>query len=171
MTECDKFIRHLHTSFPAEPLPERFFWAASDHPIEGDIPNELSTRIMGRRWTELTIMDWMMTGAPPVIARSYLEPATFVYYLPSLLIDIFDKPEYFEMAVDCMLPNNVTRTPRGNWWREFTRSISADQRIALSVFVGLVRLLLWESIGEEGQARVHDAEIFWSAVGDTPESA
>jgi hypothetical protein len=135
MTQNDKFLKLVHASFPAEPLPEQFFWAESRESLEGDIPKELQKRIAHRRWTQIRIIDWAMVGTPPSIARTYLEPPTFLYYLPSLLVGVLDEANYFEFGIEAIIPHNKTHTPRGKWWFSFSACVSEDQRVALCAFL------------------------------------
>jgi hypothetical protein len=163
MTASEQFLKLIDASFPIEPLPTRFFWAEGENSPHGDIPEELMNRIAHRRWTDVTIQDWAMIGAPPSITRGYLEPATFLYYLPSLIVGVFRETEYMDFAVEAIIPSGRDRRPRGKWWSEFSKSVSLNQRVTLSAFLANVRLMFWESIGPATQQQVYDAEAIWSS--------
>ena len=108
MTDGVEFLRAIEMAFPVEPLPNRFFWASGEVSLGYDIPQELENRISGRRWTDVTLMDWRMTGASPAVSRSYLEPTTFMYYLPSIIVGGFREPEFIEFALGAMIPLPTT---------------------------------------------------------------
>jgi len=51
----------------------------------GDKPEELLKRPAHRCWVDVTMRDSTMIGVPARLARTYLDPDAFHYYLPSLL--------------------------------------------------------------------------------------
>jgi hypothetical protein len=155
-------MRLVAASFPVKPMPDRFFWSSTEGTEKGDIPEELWNRIGNRQWTEVTLLDWRMTGAQPCNSRTYLEPRTFLYYLPSLLVGSLPDPEFIDWALEAMLPNNQNRIPRGKWWNEFAHAVSLNQRKALSAYASHIRLTIWDRIGLANQALVDAAEIVWS---------
>jgi len=162
MTELERFFQLVHVSFPAEPLPRKFFWAELNEQLfQPDIPGELQSRLQNRRWTEIKLMDWLMTGVEPITSRSYLEPATFLYYLPSLLVGVFDDHGYLNWAIEAILPDNRWHKPRGKWWTAFHGCVSEKQRITLCSFLSTVRSIHWETMGSDRQAAVTDAEGIW----------
>ena len=63
-------------------------------------------------------MDWRMVGTPPCISRLYLEPATFMYYLPSIIIGVSREMEFWDFALEAIIPYNKNRVPRGRWWSQ-----------------------------------------------------
>ncbi|UGA46617.1 hypothetical protein HU230_0011485 [Bradyrhizobium quebecense] len=162
MTDGVEFLRAIEMAFPVEPLPNRFFWASGEVSLGYDIPQELENRISGRRWTDVTLMDWRMTGASPAVSRSYLEPTTFMYYLPSIIVGGFREPEFIEFALGAMIPHNKSHVPRGPWWSEFSAGASSPQRAALSTFLASVRHSLWDEVGSANQHLLEYAEKVWS---------
>jgi hypothetical protein len=134
-------------AFPLEPLPDHFFWAEAKGSLEGDIPSELKNRVLGRRWSEVTLMDWRMVGVSPAVSSQYLEPSTFAYYLPSIVLGVY--------------PRNQSHVPRGKWWAEFVDAISRRQRKALATFLEDLRLNSWEAVGAANQHFLEVAESFW----------
>jgi hypothetical protein len=158
----DGFVRLITASFPAKPIPSRFFWSDGEGTDKGNIPDELSNRIGNRQWTEVTLLDWRMTGAAPYISRTYLEPRTFVYYLPSLLVGALFEPDFIDWALEGIIPFNKHRVPRGKWWNEFARAISPDQRKALSTYISHIQLTIWDLIGPGNQVLAHEAQAIWS---------
>ena len=91
-----------------------------------------------RRWTEVTLMDWRMSATPDVV-KSYLEPATYLYYLPSLLVGVHADPDFLDWGIEAILPNNQWHKPRGKWWAAFRGCVSEQQRIALCEFLAHIR--------------------------------
>jgi hypothetical protein len=154
-----QFLNLVHGSFPTEPVPQTFFWSECDDPIQPDIPGELQNRMAHRRWPEVKLMDWLMVGVAPCVARSYLEPSTFLYYLPSLLVGVFDDLGYTDFAIEGIVPFNKTHTPRGKWWSTFSACVSESQRVALRSFLTMIRSS--EPTDLRIQALLGDADAIW----------
>jgi hypothetical protein len=59
--------------------------------------------------------DWTMIGAPACLARAYLEPDAFRYYLPSLLVGVLRDIGYLDWALECLLParQEAAHDPKG----------------------------------------------------------
>jgi len=148
-------------SFPPEPIPQSFFWSEGDEAFQPDIPMGLQTRLSGRRWPEVKLNDWLMVGAPPCIARRYLEPSVFVYYLPSLFVGVFDDLPHLDWVLEGIIPFNKTHTPRGKWWARFDACISESQRAALRSFLRLIRSTSLTDLRD--QALLFDAEAIWGS--------
>jgi len=163
MTESAKFLDLIRAAFPVEPLPPQFFWAEGKESLDFDIPQELRNRIAGRPWTEVTLMDWRMTGTSPVVARRYLEPATFMYYVPSIIVETSQEIEFIELALEGIIPHNKYHVLRGEWWSEFSAIASPHQRAALSAFLAHIRLMFWDRIGPANQHLLEHAETVWSS--------
>jgi hypothetical protein len=145
-----------------EPRPTRFFWPDAKGSLEDDIALELKNRISGRRWNEVTLMDWRMIGLPPAASRLYLEPAAFVYYLPSIILGVlYPEIDFVEYALEAIIPYNQSHVPRGRWWFDFVSLVSPNQRRTLAAFLEYIRLTAWDSIGEANQHFLEVAEGFW----------
>jgi hypothetical protein len=161
MIENNKLLDLIGTTFPVEPRPINFFWAEGKHSLEYDLPQELGNRIAGRPWTEVTLLDWRMIGTSPVVARSYLEPAAFMYYVPSIIVGTSRQIEFIDFALEAIIPDNKHHRPRGRWWSEFAGIASSRQRLALSAFLSHVRLMFWDRIGPTSQSLLERAENVW----------
>ena len=161
MIESAKFLDLIRSAFPVAPVPAQFFWTEGKDSLDSDIPQELRNRIAGRPWTDVTLMDWRMTGTSPVVARRYLEPATFMYYVPSIIVGASQQIEFIDYALEGVIPNNKFHVPRGIWWSEFSRIVSPHQRAALSAFLAHVRLVYWDEIGPANQHLLEHAESVW----------
>ena len=161
MTESAKFLDLIRRAFPAAPVPAQFFWTEGRDSLDCDIPQELRDRIAGRPWTEVTLMDWRMTGTSPVVARRYLEPATFMYYVPSIIVGASQQIECIKLALEGIVPDNKYHVPRGSWWSEFSGIASPSQRAALSAFLAYIRLVSWDTIGPANQYLLEHAESVW----------
>jgi hypothetical protein len=83
MEEIETIIRAVFTE---RPVPTTFFGPAEA--LQQDMPQELASRIEGRAWTSLSLLDWRGVGAPPASYRRYVVPKTFAYYVPSLLVGV-----------------------------------------------------------------------------------
>jgi hypothetical protein len=55
-----------------------------------------------REWTEIKMTDWKMIGHIN-ISREHLDPATFLYYLPSLLLGVIEEPGYLYWALEAIM--------------------------------------------------------------------
>jgi hypothetical protein len=102
-----------------------------------------------------------MVGAPPCITRSYLEPATFLYYLPSLLVGVFQDPQYLDFAVEAIIPYNQNHRPRGEWWSVFSKSVTQVQKMALAAFLVDIGPL-YSDTDDTMRATVEVAGRLWS---------
>ena len=167
MNAPDHFLTLAYASFPVTPLPAKFFWADCKENLSQDIPLATQKSLEGRKWDEVTILDWRMIGSYPYIARRYLEPSAFLYYLPSLLVGVFGDMEFVDLAIEGILPDNRMHYPKGNWWKGFDLSISIQQRAAIRGFIRIIRTEYWASIGDVMQAYIIDAEEVWGAGAAT----
>src|SRR5579863_2750737 len=163
MRTPEPLLTFVRASFPAQPAPAQFFWTELEEPPCDDIPEELLKRIAGRQWTDVTIRDWAMVGTPPVVSRRYLQPSTFLYYLPSLVVGVIEDTEYIEFALEGMIPHNKTHAPGGAWWTSFSNTVSTEQRRTLLLYLRHVQDVLWNDIGEANLYYVWIAENIWSS--------
>ena len=116
-------------AFSLEPLPVQFFWTRAARPLDGDIPSELNRRIKGRPWTDVSLQDWRMIGCSPSISRHYLEPATFMYYVPSLVFGSLEQIEFIDFVLEGVMPSNKEHISResGGWnFTELSRQASGN---------------------------------------------
>jgi hypothetical protein len=104
-----------------------------------------------------------MTGTSPALARRYLEPATFLYYVPSIILGVSREIDFIGFALEAIIPDNKEHVPRGKWWSEFSRIASPHQRTALSEFLVHVRLAFWDTVGPANQYLLERAENVWSS--------
>ncbi len=158
----ESLARMLPEKFPAEPMPDRLFWMGT-YPPQGDSQQALQSTFANRRWTDIGIQNWMMLGLSPVVTRDYLEPKTFLYFLPSLLLGAFEDPGYLVYVIDTIIPSGRDRRPKGPWWKEFLDCISVEQRFVLKAILADFHFLFWDSMGAAAQATLEEAETFWSS--------
>jgi hypothetical protein len=90
-----------------------------------------------------------------------LEPATFLYYLPSLLVGVLDDLDYLDWALEGILPFNKTHKPRGKWWATFSACVTDNQRATLQAFLMTVRSSNPADLRD--QALLGDAEVIWGS--------
>jgi hypothetical protein len=162
MIEGGEMLDLVVAAFPVDPLPDRFFWVEGRVPLNDDFAQELSDKILGRRWTELTIEDWFKTGVSVAINRSYIQPATFMYYVPCFIAGASQDIRSLDLALEAILPFNRNHVPRGKWWFEFSESASPRQREAIRAFLAHIRLTFWDTIGLEYQIPLERADDVWS---------
>ncbi|MBV8894790.1 DUF6714 family protein [Bradyrhizobium sp.] len=163
---ADQLCELLRASFPVEPLPE-FFWRAGAEQPPGDIPDELQKRLANRPWIDVTMRDWTMMGAPAWLARIYLDPDTFRYYLPSLLVGVLHDTGYIDWALECLLPAGRKRRTERKEWTEFWDGLSDKQRDAIRAYLTGIRSMLGNPTDPADQ-HLHlldDAALIWGLSG------
>jgi hypothetical protein len=111
--------------------------------------------------------NWAMMGHVGII-RELLAPATFLYYLPSLLLGVTEDPSYLDLALEAIIPLGRDRRPKSKWWGELLEIISLEQAAAIRAFLALVRSDLLRPDKEpfviSGEEVLTDeAETFWDA--------
>ena len=152
-------------AFPQEPVPGRIFW--EDHaPADDEFTTDIMARLANRRWTEVSVADWAWIGHVDII-RERLHPATFLYYLPSLLLGVIEEPAYLDRALGALIPPGRDRRPKSKWWTKFLEYVSLDQTAAIRAFVSFERTLLLVSQKNpftitQDIALASEAETFWS---------
>jgi hypothetical protein len=80
-------------------------------------------------------MDWRMVGVSPAVSRLHLEPATFLYDVPSVLLGVYPKFDFIEYALESVIPFNQNHVPRGRWWFGFVEAFfpeSAEGAVGVS---------------------------------------
>jgi hypothetical protein len=162
MIERGKMLDLVAAAFPVDPLPDRFFWIEGGVPLNDDFAEELTNKISGRPWTEITPEDWFNTGVSVSVNRSYIQPAAFMYYVPCFIVGASYDIKSLDMALDAITPFNRWHVPRGKWWFAFSESASPRQREAIRAFLAHIRLMFWDTIGIEYQDLLEIAENIWS---------
>jgi hypothetical protein len=157
-----EFAQLVYANFPTDPVPHEFFWSEGKLFVRDDISQEFRERFAGRRWPEITLMDWRMTGTRPTIAHRYLKPSTFRYYLPSLLLGVFDDLDFLDWALEAILPFNKWHVPRGKWWADFDAAMSESQRATLRSFLTIIN----PPAGSVDQHLLSTAKAIWDRDPD-----
>jgi hypothetical protein len=151
----------VRLAFPVEPIPDKYFWSGEIDRV-GDFTQDFLENIARRPWTDISTADWrnsLLTGGS---FRNYVEPSTFLYYIPSLIVDALKgNRDDIQTALEEILPFNSDRNPRGKWWDEFSESISAKQRLVLSAFLIYRRKECWNQLDLEIQLLICSAESIW----------
>lgn len=164
MGPSEQLLKLLLATFPPQPLPTRFFWEYSGSDNSDEFSHDLLQWFAQRPWTEIKIRDWAMTGHVGV-SRELLEPAAFLYYLPSLLFGAAQEPEYLDWALEA-IPSGRDRQPKGKWWGQLLKTITPDQIDALHYFLAHIQINFSRSepfaIGVD-EALASEAEQFWNA--------
>ncbi|WP_143201951.1 DUF6714 family protein [Bradyrhizobium sp. NAS96.2] len=166
MTTKEQFFKLLLAAFPAQPEPARFFWREDRHDDDYEFRQDL-LRLAGRQWTEIKIGDWTMVGRIGH-TRELLEPATFLYYLPLLMLGAIDDPGYLDWALEAIVPLGRDRQPKSKWWMELLETISPDQIGILHDFLAFVRknlLPVQETfVVTQEEVLTSEAEAFWDKL-------
>jgi hypothetical protein len=150
----------IHAAFPEHPVPVHFF--LHSEVLHLDMPQELATRIEGRAWTSLALLEWRMVGSTPAAYREYLAPQTFAYYVPSFLAGAIAQPAFRDLALEAILPNNRRQSPRGEWWASFAVAFSVPQRKAIKAFIAFQKTTAVKSADAVDEALVGAAEVVWA---------
>ena len=166
MTTNEQFSGLLTATFPSQPTPARFFWKEGVHDADDEFSRDLLEWLARRQWTEIKMSDWTMIGHISVV-RERLEPETFLYYLPSLLLGVTQEPGYLDWALEAIIPSGRDRRPKSKWWSELLETISPDQIGALRAFLAHVRSTFLRSDKgpfwiTEAEALTSEAETFWN---------
>jgi hypothetical protein len=151
----------VHAAFLAGPMPRRYW--LDDAELLSDIPQELANRIAYRRWVDVTMLDWTMTGARAGIARSYFDANAFRYYLPSLLIGGLNDFRYIDWPLECLLPAGQKRRTTGKWWQAFWTGFSVEQKDAVRRYLIGVRQILDGSIHLSELQLTDEAQVIWGS--------
>jgi hypothetical protein len=167
MSTNEQFSKLLLATFPPEPMPARFFWKEGTHNADDEFCGDLLQWLGKRQWTEIKMSDWAMIGHISIV-RERLEPATFLYYLPSLLLGATQDPGYLDWALEALMPSGRDRRPKSKWWGELLETISSDQIGALRAFLSHVRNSLLRPdkgpfVVSTAEALTAEAEMFWDA--------
>jgi hypothetical protein len=128
----------------------------------GDIPQELANKIAYRPWTDVTMLDWTMTGAHASTARSYFDVDAFRYYLPSLLVGGLNDLRYIDWPLECVLPAGRKRRTTG-WWQAFWTGFSVEQKHAIRCYLIGVRQMLGGSVHLSELHFIDEAQVIWGS--------
>jgi hypothetical protein len=162
----DDFLKLLLATFPPEPVPAQFFWKEDRHDDSYEFRRDLRECLAERKWTEIKMSDWTMAGNIS-LTRELLEPTTFLYYLPSLLLGVAeDGPGYLDWALEAIIPSGRDRKPKSKWWGELLATIQPRQSATLRAFLAHVRSDLSPSdkvpfVISAHEALALEAEAFW----------
>ena len=107
-----------------------------------------------------------MIGSSISFSRERLEPTTFLYYLPAMLLSAIDDATYLNWTLEAIIPSGRDRRPKSKWWIELLQNISPDQIDALHAFLAFVRINLLPSDRPleitANEALTSEAERFWN---------
>jgi hypothetical protein len=148
-------------AFPLSPVPGEFF-VEGESCSKGDIQGELSRRISGKIWIDVSITDWAMTGVSPAVSRVYVEPKAFLYYFPSLLLGGVVDLNYVDFAINVLVPINQRFEERGAWWWDFKAAVTHDQRLAILKYIALLRSEIPEILSLDGGMIISRASELWA---------
>ena len=99
MTTSEQFSKLLLVTFPVQPEPTRFFWKESVHSNDDEFSRDLSESLAHRQWIKIKTSDWAMIGSSISFSRERLEPTTFLYYLPAMLLSAIDDATYLNWTL------------------------------------------------------------------------
>jgi hypothetical protein len=131
--------QQIHAAFAVHPVPASALRNSDNFWRDSDIWSSLKQFVAYRRWDELTLHDWAMIGTTPGIARYYLDAHAFHYYVPSILVNVFETGQYPEFAIDALVSpdfSNVNaRDELETWWTTFISQFSPSQKACVCNFV------------------------------------
>lgn len=133
MIAADALQKMITEAFPVSPVPTALFDERDPNP-GGYLPEDVVLSFGGKRWVDVTLMDWRNSPGGGLV-RGYLSVEAFVYYLPSALKASLEDPEFFLIGVECLLPMNKKREPRGEKWAEFSQELTDAQRACVVEFL------------------------------------
>jgi hypothetical protein len=154
----EEIVAIIGAAFPAHPVPDIFFAG----PLPPQDVQEDFARVVGRPWTSLSPTDWRMTGSTPAAYRAYIAPQTFAFYVPSFLVGGIAEPEFRDLALEAILPNNRWRVPRGEWWASFAAAFTDPQRKAIKSFLAFQRKATNLDFNSTDEELVSAAENVWA---------
>ena len=133
MTKED-IVRLLYNAFPVSPVPSQLFPDGICDVTGNDLLEDMQKQLLGRTWTEVTLEDWQNTASIPVV-MGCITPAAFHFYLPSVILATLEKPEWLQLGVEALIPNNQWHVPRGEWWKAYFLRFSPEQRTAICLYL------------------------------------
>lgn len=136
MATADRVTKSVAVSFPVEPLPAPLL-APYTGKYHFDVLDDIKTTFSGRRWVEITMQDWLMAGTP-ALARLYMTPTAFLYYLPSLIMASLIDDGDTQVALECMAPAGHEHKPKGTWWPELMEIVTPNQVAAIMEYLNFV---------------------------------
>lgn len=140
MIDANALQRMIAEAFPVSPVPAVLFDAQNPNP-GGYLPGDVVSSFGGKRWIDVSLLDWRNSPGGTLV-RSYLSVEAFVYYLPSALKVSLEDRDFFSYGLECLLPRNKNREPKGEKWAEFSRALTDAQRSCVVEFL---------KIGAEGE--------------------
>jgi len=163
---AEEFEKLLHETFPADPVPSDLFSKPS---YADDFTDDIRKCCFGRRWVDVSIHDWSMTGMHLSTIISCMSPEAFIYYLPSILLGSIKDASYLDWGIEAVLPANQKHIPRGSWWYEFFGGTTSAQKKAICAFLRLAIALAQPSSAELSLAG-HGLEAIWGdpSMRNTP---
>jgi hypothetical protein len=124
----------LIDAFPTMPFPAEH--RRKDGSIDWEVEDDVK-KFLGKQWDDIGLEHWIRSVSPAAI-RNSTNPLFFKYYLPSLLIGVFENPDFFPLALDALLPDNPKLEPR-RAWTEFRSQFSPQQVAAVVMFLELLK--------------------------------
>jgi hypothetical protein len=100
-----------------------------------DFANEINNHFLGKLWT--SVDGWRNMDLSIKVIWLYLNTGAYIYYLPSLMSSALHE-NYFDDAIDALLPQNQNRTPRGDKWGAYVSMLSQNQRQTIIHFLTYV---------------------------------
>lgn len=128
-----KLSRTIEAAFP-QPLPSDLLAPPTS---SYDAWSEAMNCFRGRFWSEVSLDDWKRMSSPDSL-KLCLTPKQFHYYLPSLLIETSDHPDYQMWGIQGLLPGNLKRKARGMWWTAYRDLFSSPQEDAAKWYLDWV---------------------------------
>lgn len=107
---------------------------------QSDIPDSIIAALGDKAWGDVDILDWRRIGAPISVARNYISPGAFLFYLPSLLIspaELNGADALF--VIDALSPAGAKGVQKKAWWAAFFCLTSAEERCVVQNYLHKLR--------------------------------
>lgn len=143
-------------AFPLHPIPVKVL---SDEKDLSEFSCEILNRFQGKSWDVLSLDDWINIGVIETI-KNYTLPKSFHYYVPSILLLSLSSDNYIDWGLKAIVPDNQSRSPKGEWWLEYFACFSDDKKKFVQEYVLSVLEKISECSEEEYLAQIALEEIW-----------
>ncbi len=155
-------ISEITLQFPIDPIPAVLFSTESRFISQEDIPASIQLQLIGKAWCDIGLEAWAMMGVPIDLARDYLTPEAFAYYLPSLIVGGLSCNTYLLDIVEAIAPPEKKSTSTMIWWEMLAANVSPSQKRCIMQFLVFAEDSLGARSIETKNPAVEQARLFWS---------
>jgi len=143
-------LNKMELIFPISPLPKRLLLDEYDN---SEFSEGICNAFLSKQWVSVTVDDWVNIACIEVVS-SYMSPRAFHYYLPSLLLGVLEEGSYIDWGLKAVLPQNQSREPRSDWWKDYVACFNLKQRRFIQEYILSVLEFVQQGSEEEWLAQV-----------------